>query len=187
VFYSIFFFKNIQDKWCKEKDNKGKKLGELIMDGNMTLNVFRAILSYRGKGPHKIMCFLFFYSFVFFMIIHFLSTYRNGSYELSEEFWIIAGVCGVVIEILNQITYYWGRKNRKKASIVKGIFFWVTFTIGCIVYISLLSSLEIKPSWKWHEQVGHFIIYLCLSWVMPVYSFSTDIRFLFLVGKYKNN
>jgi len=155
------------------------------MNGNMKLSTFRTIFSYRSTGHRKIMYLLFFYSLALFLIIHFFSSYRNGSYELSKEFWIIVVVCGSFIEILNQITYYWGRKNSGKASIVKSIVFWAIFTMGCIVYIYLLSGLEVKPSWKWHEQVGHFIIYLCFSWLMPIYSFSPNIRFLFLIGRYK--
>jgi hypothetical protein len=155
------------------------------MNSNKKLDGLKVILSYKGLGPRKVMYILFFYSFTLFMMIHLLSIYRNGAYKLSEKFWIIVVVCGACVEILNQITYYWAKKKHQMASIVKGIVFWLIFTIGCIMYVYLLSGLEVKQSWVWSEQIGYFIIYLCLSWMMPIYSFTPNVRFIFLYGKYK--
>lgn len=149
------------------------------------LKVLWLILSPGDFGPLKLMIILSLYSLTLLLATRFLSVSRNGAYELSKQRWIIIGVCAILIEVLNQFTYWYAKFNRKIAIIAKGVFFWLVFTCGIGTYIYLLGALEQNATWQWHKQIGHILVYLVLAWVLPIYSLSPNIRFLLLWGRFK--
>ncbi len=126
------------------------------------------------------------YSFSAFSFAHFMSVRVNGYSELAKENFIILLVCVGLIELLNQITYWMGKKNVRKAIILKVICFWLIFSLGIACYIFLLSNIEpaetpLPLKATWHKSLW----YLVWSFYLPIYSLRTDIRFLCLTGKFK--
>jgi hypothetical protein len=148
------------------------------------LHVFWRLISLKNLGPRKLLVVLSVCTFVLLLTSHFLSLSRNGGYHLAKEKWTIIISCGVLIEILNQVTYWYGHVHRKAATILKGVVFWLIFVVGIGVYIYLLVPLPETVNWKWSSQIGPVIVYIIFSWALPIYSFCPNIRFLFLYGRF---
>jgi hypothetical protein len=142
-------------------------------------------LSYRNlDAPPKLMTGLFLYALGLCVGTHVLSLSRNGGDVLCREWWIIVIVCGLIVEIANQTTYYLARVNKPLAARIKALIFWTVFTAGMAVYVYLLLRVEAEPHIRWNQQLPHALVYLWLCRTLPPYSFSTDIRFLMLRGKF---
>ena len=154
-------------------------------DIKRNLNVLKRVFLPADFGPLGLMMTLSLYTLVWLLLIHFISVSRNGAYELSKEKWIIIAICAVLVEILNQFTYWLAKVERKVAVLLKGIIFWCIFSIGCLVYIYLLNRIETTVAWVWYEDIEAIIIYLIFSWALPIYSLSPNIRFFFLSGKFR--
>jgi hypothetical protein len=154
-------------------------------DIKQDLNVLKRVLSPTDFAPLGLMMTLSLYTLAWLLLIHFISVSRNGSYELSRERWIIIAICAVLVEILNQFTYWLAKVKRKLAVLLKGIIFWCIFSIGCLVYIYLLNRIEAASAWVWYEDIEAILIYLLFSWGLPTYSLSPNIRFFFLSGKFR--
>jgi hypothetical protein len=91
----------------------------------------------------------------------------------------------VLIEILNQTTFYWGKINYRKAVWLRAISFWFIFTIGIGIYIYLLLRLEKDVVFEWHVEFFRLLLYLIASLILAHYSLVPEFRFLILRGKYK--
>lgn len=153
---------------------------------NQKINVLWLLLRYHDMGPHLLMLVLAVYAFALFIIAHFLSIAYRGTYELAKERWVIIAIAVCFIEMINQFSYWFAKINIKRAIAIKAISFWVVFTTGMGVYIYLLTGINKEVTWdvEWHKQILAIIIYLCLSWGLPIYSFSTKVRFLLLYDKF---
>ncbi len=151
-----------------------------------SLGIFWSIISPSNFGPPQLLIPLFICTFGAFLTCHFLSLSRNGDFELSKQRWLIMIICGSVIEVLNQVTYWYAKKNYNAAQIFKGAVFWCVFTIAISAYIFLLIGLPPteNANWNWFRQIGPMLAYLLLSWFIPIYSIIPDIRFLLLYGRY---
>lgn len=139
----------------------------------------------RCSGKIRWEMIMFTYSFLLMLFSHIFSLSRDGQKQIFKEYCLIIVVCLVAVEILNQITFLWSRMDRKRAIAIKCVAFWLIFTVGILAYIYLTSRLQKADSWNWHDGIISLVIYLVLSWVLPAYSLSPDIRFLFLYGRYK--
>jgi len=127
------------------------------------------------------------YSFLLMLFSHFFSLSRDGQTQIIDKYNLIIIAFLVAIEILNQITFFYARINRKRAIIIKCLAFWLIFTAGIAVYVFLTSRLQRIDHWNWHEDIICLVLYLVLSWVFPIYSLCPDIRYIFLYGKFNND
>lgn len=127
---------------------------------------------------------LFMGCFTTFLIIIFLSVTREGSTKLATHKWILLGVFVFVVEILNQFTYFYAKKNRTASKVLKIIIFWSFFYVCAGIYTIMLYQLPVMSTFNCSEQIGPLIALLLLSMVLPFYSNSPDIRFLLLYGTY---
>jgi hypothetical protein len=120
-----------------------------------------------------------------FVAAHFVSVRHNAGELLSKERWVIVAVCALLVEVLNQVTYRLGKKKPGTAALIKCVTFWCIFTAGIISYIYLAHGLQAASRWRWSETAGHVLVYIAFSWVFPIYSVSTNVRFFFLHGKFR--
>ena len=149
------------------------------------INTLWLVLSPAHFGPLPLMIVMSLYAFTMLMIADIVSAGHNGSEQLSKQWWIIVIICGLLVEVLNQITYLLAKTKNKVAIILKAVIFWCIFTGGVGVYIYLLGSLDKNLIWNWREEIIYIFIYIVLAWVFPMYSLSPDIRFLFVSGKFQ--
>lgn len=119
------------------------------------------------------------YSFTLFMIAKFMSvTGENGHIMLVKEFFFIMLVCLVLIEILNQVTYWFSKINFKLAVTLKCVIFWLIFTGGIGTYIYFTTTVNGRSGGISREDLVSLPFYLLFSWFLPRYSLYTDFRFL---------
>ncbi len=123
--------------------------------------------------------------FLILLIIMFLSMTRNGSMKLAVEKWILIGAFAVMVEIVNQFTYQYAKKNRIVSKVLKTTIFWSIFYACAGTYTVMLYQLPVIRTFDWTTQVGPLLALFLLSLILPFYSASTDIRFLLLYGTYK--
>lgn len=135
-------------------------------------------------GPIGVRVMLSMYCFLLLVSTQYLSIARDGFYNLIKEYFVILIICLILVEILNQITFYLGEKNYKNVVVIRAILFWLIFTAGIGIYVYLLLGIKKNVAWSLHTELGHFLIYLITSLILPQYSLSTNIRFLFLRGKF---
>jgi hypothetical protein len=125
------------------------------------------------------------YCFILLTFTEYLSITRNGFYNLIKEHYLILIICLILIEILNQTTFYWGKVNYRKAVWLRAISFWFIFTIGIGIYIYFLLRLEKDVAFEWHVEFFRLLLYLIASLILAHYSLVPEFRFLILRGKYK--
>ncbi len=123
--------------------------------------------------------------FLILLIIMFLSVTRNGSMNLAVEKWILIGAFAIMVEIVNQFTYQYAKKNRTASKVLKTTIFWSIFYACAGTYTVLLYRLPIICMFDWTTKIGTLLALFLLSLILPFYSASTDIRFLLLYGTYK--
>ena len=125
------------------------------------------------------------YSFTLFMVAKFMSvTDIDGHILLVKEFFFIVVVCLLLIEILNQVTYWLGKVKFKLAITLKCITFWLIFTGGIGTYIYFTTTVEGISAGFSREDLISLPFYLLFSWFLPRYSLYTDFRFLLVRGKF---
>ena len=127
---------------------------------------------------------LFLYTFTAFALIKYLDVIYHGGFSKSFIS-VISLICLILIEPLNQFTFYYAKKNRKKAKLTKAVVFWLLFTIYCITDIYTRLQAEKTGEWIWAEQWYVIFPIFLFSAYMPWYSFCPDIRYLILVGKFQ--
>ncbi|MHC4587060.1 MAG: HEAT repeat domain-containing protein [Planctomycetota bacterium] len=97
---------------------------------------------------------------------------------------IILGCCIVLVEVLNQITYWLGQKNHDLAVRLKAVLFWCIITAGACTYIYLASNVEGKLPWAWNQGLGQTLVLILLCWFLTRYSLCPRYRFLLLCGSF---
>ncbi|MHC4744221.1 MAG: hypothetical protein ACYS8Z_20070, partial [Planctomycetota bacterium] len=117
---------------------------------------------------------------VYFLAIAFYAEYlrsiHGGGEYIFKAGWVITGLSLILIEILNQTTYYMSRSRYRLACIVKAVFFWLIVTSGYIVYIALLKERPLSTK----ESSMDVLTILLFSFCLPLYSLSPEVRFLLL-------
>lgn len=171
--------------------NEKKKLNiDWTTESNKSaLKVLQILLLRTLYGSNRIvwLCpLLFVYGFMSLMAIDIISGLYH--YKGPNSKWCLVPIgCLILFEVLNQFAYYCAKKARKKAAIIKAIVFWVLFTIFCISCILLGLRGTKEGVWVFSEKWSVILVYLCISWILPAYSFCPDIRFYVLHGKLQNN
>ncbi len=150
---------------------------------------FRTMLSPKGIIPVWLMLVLSPYFFVLLVATHIVSLRHNAAEVLSKESWVIIVSCALLVEFINQTTYILAKKKPRTASRFKCVAFCLVFTAGIVAYNYLVLSLPVtNMTWGYTEiteTVAHILIYVLLSWCFPIYSVCTDVRFLFMYGKFQ--
>jgi len=149
--------------------------------------LFLAALYADNHGPLWLRPTLFFYSLVLFLVAHVTSVLCNAGELLSKERWVIIGVCLVLVEILNQITYWLAKRKPVGAVILRGILFWCIFTAGIGTYIYLTTTVDRTIPWSWNKGIGWVLFYLVLSWILPYYSLVPEFRFFWMHGQFEKS
>jgi len=113
-------------------------------------------------------------------------------HNVGEIFWEksfpIIAICLILIEVLNQFTFYLAKVKYEFAAKVKVSLFWVIFTGGVIVYIYMTTNLPKNVIWQWDKDLAYIFINLVLSYLaLPTFSLSPEFRFFFLHGKFKRS
>lgn len=154
-----------------------------------SLPTFLALLSPKGILPVWLMLVLSPYFFVLLVATHIVGLRHNAADLLSKESWEIIVPCALLVEFINQTTYILAKKKPRTASRFKCVAFCLVFTSGIVAYNYLVFSLPVtNMTWRWNEiteTVAHILVYVVLSWAFPIYSVCTDVRFLFLYGKFQ--
>ena len=138
-------------------------------------------------GPIGLRVVLALYCFVMLTVIHFISIARNGSYHLIKEHYIILFCWLVILEVLNQVTFWLGRKNYTKATAIKCAVFWITFSCATGAYLYFLLTLNQEMVYPWHKDILHILLYLISSVIMSHYSLIPEFRFLICRGKFQKS
>ena len=139
--------------------------------------------------PFYARVFLFLYSLIILSAVSYLSVRYGAANILNKEKWLIIGISVLLIEALNQFTFHTASKW-EKLIYLRGILFWIIFTISAGYYIFLISKIETGISeidFKWNEIIVRAFVVLASSAYLPFYSFCTNVRFLFLFGKFQKN
>jgi hypothetical protein len=126
------------------------------------------------------------YFFVLLVATHIVSLRYNAAEVLSKERWMIIVPCALLVEFVNQTTYILAKRKPSTARMFKCVAFSLVFTAGIVAYNYLVLNLPVAiMTWRWTEIVAHILIYVILCWSLPIYSVCTDVRFLFLYGKFR--
>ncbi len=106
--------------------------------------------------------------------------------KLAEEKWIFIGIFIVVAEIFNQTTYYFFNRYPKFV-LVKGVVLLSLFFVLTGIYLYMVVNLPITKNYNdlW-TNVSIIIVNIAISLFLPFYSFSSNIRFWLLYGKFAN-
>lgn len=112
------------------------------------------------------------------------STVVEESRTLLKQQGNIFGCCIVLVEVLNQITYWLGQKNHDLAAKSKAVLFWCIFTAGVGTYIYIASNVERKAPWTWNQGLVQILLTILFSWYLTIYSHCPKIRFLVLYGSF---
>ena len=127
------------------------------------------------------------YCFLLLAITEYLNITRNGFYNFIKEHYIILIICLVLIEILNQITFYLSPKKHEVAVWLRAFLFWLIFSVSIAIYILFLLRLEKDIVFKWYVEVFRFLLYLILSLILAHYSLVPEFQFLILRGRYRKS
>jgi len=123
--------------------------------------------------------------FVFVTLL--LPRIARPDYELQTEiWWTLFIVAGLLLELLNQITYVLGKARKKFASRLKLAGFWIIYTGTWIAYMCLRYSgfAELSQSWSLGAWAA---VSVPLSIALPNYSFDPGYRFLLLHGRFERS
>jgi hypothetical protein len=147
------------------------------------------LVSFRGVGPLPLwlMVTLSGYCFAMFMALHITSVRPSTAEPASKHSWPILLICALLVEVLNQVTYRLAKKKPRSATIVKCATFWCIFTGGIAVHIYRAHGLPPGQELAWNQTAALVLIYVLLSWVFPIYSVSTNIRFFLLYGRFQKS
>ena len=125
------------------------------------------------------------YYFAVWQITNIISdSITQENRTLLKQEGIILGCCIVLVEVLNQITYWLGQKNRDLAVRLKAVLFWCIFTAGACTYIYLASNVEGKLPWAWNQGLGQTLVLILFCWFLTRYSLCPRYRFLLLCGSF---
>ena len=117
-------------------------------------------------GPIGLRVLLALYCFFMLTFTRFVSITRNGSYNLIKERYVILLCWLVLVEALNQVTFWLGKKNHAKAAAIKAAVFWTIFSCVVCVYLHYLFTLNWDLVYSWHEEILRVLLYLVLSVIM---------------------
>jgi dimeric dUTPase (all-alpha-NTP-PPase superfamily) len=131
--------------------------------------------------------FLWVYGSILFSVSGYLYLTRSDHPSIIKEINILTIITLFLVEIINQITFYLSKSKVEIASKLKCIMFWSVMTLSSVIFWCLLLKLEKGQSVVWHKVLGVTFVLLLLAFNLPFYSFETNIRFLFLYGKYKKH
>ncbi|UCG57336.1 MAG: HEAT repeat domain-containing protein [Phycisphaerales bacterium] len=112
------------------------------------------------------------------------STVAQENRMLLKQEGIILGCFIVLVEVLNQITYWLGQKNHDLAVRLKAVLFWCIYTAGAGTYIYLASNVEGKVPWGWNQGLGQTLFQILFCWFLTIYSLCPSYRFLLLCGSF---
>lgn len=146
------------------------------------LLVFLSVLYFDNRGSKFMRPILMIYSLSILTYTIHLSSIHNRNGNLFKEMWITIGLCTICIEILNQISYMISRKNYLLASKIKCMFFWLIFTFGSCMYITMLLNQSQESGSIAENKIPILALILFLGWTLPSYSLCPKIRFLILHG-----
>ena len=138
----------------------------------------------RSISLFRLKFFLFLYAFAALVLMKYLDVIHRGDVPRSFISYLSL-TCLLLIEPLNQFTFYYAKKNRRKAKIIKASVFWILFTIYCITDIYIRLQVEKTGGWVWAEDWPTVFVILGLSACIPWYSFCPDIRYICLVGNFQ--
>ena len=127
---------------------------------------------------------LFIYGFLLLLASDVVaSTYRIGN--IAWGWYLIPATFIVLFESLNQFTYWFAKRSRKQAIIIKAVCFWALLTFLC-VSVTLIEFQQGTKDGVWHftDKWSAVLWYLCFAWLLPAYSFSPDFRFFVLYGEF---
>jgi hypothetical protein len=153
---------------------------EITKKKPLKLNSHRRIT---GKVDMEVILFCF--TLILLLIMHYFGVYHKGYDVLSKELWIIILVFLGVVETINQISYYLSKSNETKAKIFKVISFYICFLIGVFSFIGQAIKLEGGGEFRLVKEIPFLILLIGFSWFFSFYSLNTNIRFLFLIGKFR--
>jgi hypothetical protein len=146
--------------------------------------LLRLILFPKDFPVWLIVALTFYYFSVWQITIIISSTIAQENRILIKQEGIILGCFIVLVEVLNQITYWLGQKNHDLAVKLKAVLFWCIFTAGACTYIYLVSNIEAKVPWVWNQGLGKTLILILLCWFLTRYSLCPNYRFLLLYGSF---
>ena len=127
---------------------------------------------------------LFIYALTMLQLRYYIDEIHRGDNPVSSWFWL-PSVCLLLIEPLNQFTFYYAKKQRQRAILTKAIIFWLLFTIYNISDIIIRLQAEQTSAWIFSKEWSEVIILFLISAIAPWYSFCPDIRFFVLYGKFQ--
>ena len=128
---------------------------------------------------------LFAYGFMLLITSDIISEVYH--YDGSYSKWCLVPIsCLILFEVLNQFTYWKAKISRRNAIVSKAVFFWVIFTVFAVSDILLGLQGTKEGVWLFSEKWSAVLILMCISWILPAYSFCPDIRFYVLYGKFED-
>jgi len=138
----------------------------------------------RNVTHFRLKFFLFVYAFTLSVLRDYVSEIHRGDNPISTWLWLPA-ICFFLIEPLNQFTFYYAKKDKRKAILIKAIIFWFLFTVHNISDIIIRLQAETTGTWIFSEKWSAVLVLFLLSAMSPWYSFCPDIRFFVLCGKFQ--
>ena len=124
---------------------------------------------------------MFLYGFSLLATGDYISEVYGGKSKHSVWFWIPI-FCLVLIEVLNQFTFYLAKHQRAKAVAIKAVTFWILFTVFNLSDIFIRLQADKTGIWTIQHKWSALLVLFLLSTILPWYSFCPDIRFFLLYG-----
>jgi hypothetical protein len=122
-------------------------------------------------------------SFVLLVFRDYVAELHRGTNPHLVWFWV-PFLCLVGVEVLNQVTFYLFKSDRRKAVLIKAIAFWALFLFYITSDIAIRLQATRTGVWDFQEKWSDLLLLFLLSTILPWYSFCTDIRFFILHGRF---
>jgi len=129
---------------------------------------------------------LFLYGFSLLAAGDYISEVYGGKSTYPMWLWIPIS-CLVLIEVLNQFTFYLAKRQRAKAVVIKAVTFWMLFTVFNLSDIFIRLQADKTGTWAFQQKWSALLILFLLSAILPWYSFCPDIRFILLYGSFSKS
>ena len=123
------------------------------------------------------------YFFLSMTAVHFVSLSRDGANNLVKEKFAILLPWLLIVEVVNQTTYFLAKKKYRKAISVRASAFWGTYTLAIFLYIIKLMPLPTVSDVRWTYNILHLVLYAITGVLISHYSLVPEFRFFLLRGK----
>lgn len=163
----------------KPGDDEGARVSRWSDGQTLKLKIMGDILYPRLFGRRWVSVLLHAYT----LALGCLWAWDTGT-DFTPGVYVVIGVTVACVEVLNQVTYHLAKSRPKKSLIIKFTCFWLLFTAATGVYAWLVRSRWAVPhaSSPW---ISRYVLAFVLYYGFIYYSVSTEVRFLFLGGRFR--